>query len=951
MTHVAVIGAGIVGLATARELCLRGADVTVLERGMIASGTSSRGEGNMLVSDKQDPAEAALALRSLALWQQFSQESAQDFEYEVKGGLIVASTPRQLDLLRQQAVRQQTLGIRCDVVSEDDLRHLEPGLRQGLPGGVHFPQDAQVMPIQAVRALATATVGLGGVVRTDVVVTGLTSRPGGGVRVSTSTGPVDADAVVNAAGPWAGQVAKRLGGQAAVFPRRGLLLVTEPLPPGTVRHKVYDGRYVDAVASDLGSAQIAPVIEATVSGTILIGSTREAVGWDTQIPWDLVGQLARQATVLFPALDRVSVLRTYQGFRPATPDHLPLIGPDQMVEGLFHNTGHEGAGIGLALGSAEVLAAAILQGKVDPAFDPRRHDEPFEGSGAAAPSPRPVRLTGGTSLVGDRSAVTTLMKVMPGELSDDLQSELSGSSAGGPSTVAAALLRHGQQAWRRTRLLDQPRGLFCGIGHCHDCVVSAADGRTVRACLQPNPQVSRVTATARPASPVQQPDHHLDVLIIGGGPGGLTVAQRLASAGRRVGLIDRYDQPGGQIARQPAGRSRPVGDYAGLVAIAGPGLTRRLASTVVMLRRAGEGRAGFQAVLETDGILDTLSAAAVVLATGAREIVAPFPGWTLPGVITAGAVQALIKREGSAPWRRIGLAGSGPLLLAVAQAMRQAGQPAVFTAEAQPLRHLVTAGLTPTVRYPRKAAQFARLTAATRPRFGWTVVRAVGRDHLQAVVLGRTDGRGSDKAVPVDALAVSSLLIPDVTLAVQLGCAMGDCAGGVASAVRVDDRQQTSVTGVYAVGEITGVGGADKAIAEGRVAAAALLASSDGDRVPGGLVDDAKRWRHFAGALERLYPMDQTWAQDLPDEEVICRCEEVSLGTIRQAMAEGANTARAIKGMTRCGMGYCQGGVCGPLVRSALQARGHQGGGDLESRPLAGPVTLDQLARLTSAPR
>lgn len=473
--RVVVVGAGIIGLATARALALRGAQVVVLERGMAAQGTSSRGEGNMLVSDKAIPAEAALALRSLDLWRDFAATSAEPFEYEAKGGIVTASSAAQLRLLTAQADRQRTLGIVSTVLDADAVHALEPGLSPQVAGGVHYPQDAQVMPIHAVRALQRAATDLGVVVRTGAGVTGM-ARRGDGLRVQTSDGNVDVDAVVNAAGPWGGEVAAVLGGTAAVFPRRGLLLVTEPLPPGTVRHKIYDGAYVEAVASDEADAKVAVVVESTPSGTILIGSTREAVGWAEEVPWDLAGRLAGLAVGLFPALGAAQVIRTYQGFRPATRDHLPLIGPDGEVAGLFHHTGHEGAGIGLALASAELLADAVLEGVVDAAFDPRRLGVRRipdvgapEGDGADGAGPRP-------------DGVCRIPDVWAPE---DDRAGRDAAAPPPPPSLAAAWLGAGRQAFRRTRFADQPRGLFCGIGHCWDCVVVDDAGQRVRACLEP----------------------------------------------------------------------------------------------------------------------------------------------------------------------------------------------------------------------------------------------------------------------------------------------------------------------------------------------------------------------------------------------------------------------------------------------------------------------------------
>jgi glycine/D-amino acid oxidase-like deaminating enzyme len=192
--------------------------------------------------------------------------------------------------------------------------------------------------------------------------------------VRTSLGTVAAGAVVNAAGPWSGEVADRLGGMLPVLPRRGHILVTEPLPP-VIRHKVYEADYVGTVISDEAAPQCSAVVEGTRAGTVLIGSSREFAGWDRRPRMGTLAEMARRAAALFPFLDRVRAMRCYVGFRPASPDHLPLIGPDARAAGLFHASGHEGAGIGLAPATGELIAALITgaSAPVDPApFAPGR---------------------------------------------------------------------------------------------------------------------------------------------------------------------------------------------------------------------------------------------------------------------------------------------------------------------------------------------------------------------------------------------------------------------------------------------------------------------------------------------------------------------------------------------------------------------------------------------------
>jgi sarcosine oxidase subunit beta len=150
-----------------------------------------------------------------------------------------------------------------------------------------------------------------------------------------------------------------------VLPRRGFILVTQPMPPGTIRHKVYAAEYVGDVASSDAALQTSPVVEGTAAGTILIGASRERVGFDRTVSTAAIGALAARAIALFPMLRTVRAMRTYLGFRPYCPDHLPVIGPDARAPGLWHACGHEGAGVGLSAGTGKLVAQALVGGRTD----------------------------------------------------------------------------------------------------------------------------------------------------------------------------------------------------------------------------------------------------------------------------------------------------------------------------------------------------------------------------------------------------------------------------------------------------------------------------------------------------------------------------------------------------------------------------------------------------------
>ncbi|WP_031080436.1 NAD(P)/FAD-dependent oxidoreductase [Streptomyces sp. NRRL S-118] len=370
-----IIGAGIVGAACAYYAGRCGLAVAVVDRGPVAGGTTGAGEGNLLVSDKGAGPELDLALLSTRLWRELTEVLPPEAEYEPKGGLVVASDETARTALRAFAAGQRAAGVEAHEVPADRLRDLEPHLAPGLAGGFHYPQDAQVQPARAAAHLLRAS-------RADVrpgeEVTAVLTDARGAVRgVRTPHGDLHAPVVVNATGTWAGQLAARAGTRLPVRPRRGFVLVTEPLPPGLVRHKVYAADYVADVASDSAALQSSAVVESTPAGPVLIGATRERVGFDRTLSTEALRRLATAATALFPALGGVRALRAYCGFRPYLPDHLPAIGPDPRVPGLYHACGHEGAGIGLAPATG-LLVATALRGDPPPVdlrpFDPGRFD-------------------------------------------------------------------------------------------------------------------------------------------------------------------------------------------------------------------------------------------------------------------------------------------------------------------------------------------------------------------------------------------------------------------------------------------------------------------------------------------------------------------------------------------------------------------------------------------------
>jgi thioredoxin reductase len=483
-----------------------------------------------------------------------------------------------------------------------------------------------------------------------------------------------------------------------------------------------------------------------------------------------------------------------------------------------------------------------------------------------------------------------------------------------------------------------------------------------------------------------------DIAVVGAGPAGLAAALAAAGFGCAVTLIDSGPAIGGQIYRQSLlGPGRAAG---------GPGSgplpprlhraarhrrIRHLAATSVWhaepepdgwfrLRLAGPDRPGPASDGETDwdgpppgGEAGrdgpaALRARAVVLATGAAELVLPFPGWDLPGVTTAGAAQALLKSQGVTVGQRVLVSGSGPLLLPVAAGLAEAGVRVVAVLEATAAR----VGARHAVRfaaYPgklREAAGYAATLARHRVpvRAGHAVVACRGAGRVERATIARLDGNwrpvpGSRREEPVDAVHVSFGFSPALDLARLLGCADAQHPTRPTAAVRCDADLATSVAGVFAAGEVTGIGGAQAAELEGYLAGASAarylgrlhpVAYTARTRTLRARLGPARR---FAALLDDAYPLRPGWL-DWPEPGTIaCRCEETRWAEIGRAVAAGAADVRSVKGLTRCGMGYCQGRICGPILQYGVAAAaGRPLGevGDLHSRPVLTPVPLGVIA-------
>jgi len=409
------------------------------------------------------------------------------------------------------------------------------------------------------------------------------------------------------------------------------------------------------------------------------------------------------------------------------------------------------------------------------------------------------------------------------------------------------------------------------------------------------------------------PDRDYDVVVIGAGPAGLAAACRAAECGRRVALLDDNPHPGGQIWRNPAGKAPK--QAARWLAAAKQHAVEFIPGACVF--DAPEPRR--IAVEMFDGEC-RLGYGSLILATGARERFLPFPGWTLPNVTGAGGLQALAKSGVPVAGRRVVIAGSGPLLLAVACFLRTHGADVRLVAEQASPSALLRFGMQ-LARHPAKLRQALEFFGTRYLTSCWPV-SAQGVERVESVTLRRGARTWTE---PCDYLACGFGLIPNIELAQLLGCRTA--AGGVP----VDEYQQTSVQGVYAAGEVTGIGGVELSTVEGEIAG---YAAGGNTARATALFPARRQHRRFAAALETAFALrDELRGLPLPGT-LVCRCEDVTMERVRAC----ANWREA-KLHTRCGMGPCQGRVCGGAIEFLL-------GWQPESvRPPVFPARIGSIAR------
>ncbi|QDP98565.1 FAD-dependent oxidoreductase [Microlunatus elymi] len=461
------------------------------------------------------------------------------------------------------------------------------------------------------------------------------------------------------------------------------------------------------------------------------------------------------------------------------------------------------------------------------------------------------------------------------------------------------------------------------------------------------------------------------VIVIGGGPSGLAAAEAALQNGAEVILLDAGERLGGQFWRHPPDdipvdrtlqhNWRRFTELNQLIR-SHPAARVVTEAQVWAIDHDQHGAPRVHAAIGPADAADrhqaTFSADSLIIATGAHDHTLPFPGWDLPGVFTGGAAQSLVKSERVAVGKRAVVAGAGPFLLPVAASLARIGSQVLGVYEASRVGRLAS-GWLPNAPWligkgPEFAGYLARLARHRIPyRIGHAVVRAHGRDAVEGVTIAKVDRHwrpvpGTERDLEADAVCVSHGFTPRLELAIAAGCKIT-----TDRFVEVDHGQRTSQSGVFAVGETTGIGGSDLALIEGRIA---------GHLAAGGELDDPalkevrvrqRRLEHLARSVRIGHAPGSRWTEWLTEDTVMCRCEEVSYAQLRSVL-DGTTSSglRSIKLTSRAGLGPCQGRMCGRAIEHIVTAGGTRPVTDgvmIDRRPIAAPIRFSELAEGESA--
>jgi sarcosine oxidase subunit beta len=377
---VVIIGGGVIGTAVAYYLARRGVRATLLEKGHMASGSSGACDGLVLLQSKKPGIHLRLAMESRTLFDRLMEDLPVSIEYRRGGGMVVIETEEEFRAMEHHVQEQRDTGLEVTLLDNAASRRIEPELSKSLAGAAYSSLDGQVNPIALTRGFALAARALGARIQSHTEVKGIRMQGGRVTGVETDQGLFPAAVVVNAAGVYAPQIGEMVGITVPIRPRRGQLLATAAVKP-MVKGCFISARYIAAKHNpELAKGKGEGIaIEQTESGNLLLGSTREFVGFDRRTTVEGLRGIACSTMAVLPALSGLNVIRSFAGLRPYTPDGLPILGPVQAVDGFMMAAGHEGDGIALSPITGELIAQVIAEGRTKIPLEPFRLER-FESS-------------------------------------------------------------------------------------------------------------------------------------------------------------------------------------------------------------------------------------------------------------------------------------------------------------------------------------------------------------------------------------------------------------------------------------------------------------------------------------------------------------------------------------------------------------------------------------------
>lgn len=377
---IVVIGGGIIGAAIAYYGAKAGLEITVLEKNELASGTSSRCDGNILAIDKDPGFDSQMSLKSQQLVHELSKELEVPFEYRNPGSILVCENDEEMEAASKWVKQQKDAGLDFRMLDRSDLKNESKYFADDLFGGLECKTDSTVNPYMLTFSMFHRAQKFGAKVHTKTEVTNVAKDPSGQFSIETTNGTFTANKVVNACGVWAPFIGEMLEVTIPIKPRKGQLIVASRQQPVGLRKVMEFGyliskfggtRKVDPITEKYG---VALVFEPTESQNFLIGSSREFSGFNTTVNHEVTKYIARRAVRFYPKIADMTVIRTYAGLRPWTEDHLPIISHVEQVPGFYIAAGHEGDGISLAAVTGKLIEEMLSEKQTCIPVQPLRHD-------------------------------------------------------------------------------------------------------------------------------------------------------------------------------------------------------------------------------------------------------------------------------------------------------------------------------------------------------------------------------------------------------------------------------------------------------------------------------------------------------------------------------------------------------------------------------------------------